>query len=206
MLSFFQGFGIGGGLIVAIGAQNAFVLSQGVRRNFPIQTALVCCFCDSFLILIGISGVGSLVATNPVLIQVATWLGALFLIGYGARSLRSAIVGGTLEPAAEVIPTRQKLLLTTLALTFLNPHVYLDTIVLIGGFSGQLIPVERYLFGAGAMVASGLWFFTLSLGAGFLEPLFRKPLAWRFLDGFVCLTMWGIAFSLLWPKLSLYFS
>ncbi|MCK5826733.1 MAG: LysE family transporter [Desulfuromusa sp.] len=199
MLSFLQGVGIGGGLIIAIGAQNAFVLSQGVRRNFPVQTAIVCSLCDSLLILIGVSGVGALVATNPLLVQWATWLGALFLIWYGGRSFRSAIQGGALEAAVEMIPSRRKLLLATLALAFLNPHVYLDTIVLVGGFSGQLTQVERYLFGAGAMTASVVWFFSLSLGAGFLAPLFRKPIAWRFLDGFVCLTMWGIALSLLWP-------
>ena len=199
MLPFLQGIGIGGGLIIAIGAQNAFVLSQGVRRNFPVQTAIVCSLCDGLLILIGVSGAGALVATNPLLAQGATWLGALFLVWYGGRSFRSAIQGGALETTVEAIPSRRKLLLATLALTFLNPHVYLDTIVLVGGFSGQLTQAERYLFGAGAMTASVVWFFSLSLGAGFVAPLFRKPIAWRFLDGFVCLTMWGIAFSLLWP-------
>ena len=206
MLPFLQGIGIGGGLIIAIGAQNAFVLSQGVRRNFPVQTAIVCSLCDSLLILIGVSGVGALVATNPQLAQLATWFGALFLIWYGGRSFRSAIQGGALNSSAEAIPSRRKLLLATLALTFLNPHVYLDTIVLLGGLSGHLTQAERYLFGAGAMTASVIWFFSLSLGAGLLAPLFRKPLAWRFLDGFVCLTMWGIALSLLWPKLNPYFS
>ncbi|MEE4254132.1 MAG: LysE family transporter [Desulfuromusa sp.] len=204
MLSFLQGIGIGGGLIIAIGAQNAFVLSQGVRRNFPLQTAFVCSLSDSLLILLGVSGVGSVVATHPLLEQLATWLGALFLIFYGVRSFRAALQGGSLESTTIVIPSRKKLLLATLALTFLNPHVYLDTFVLIGGLSGQFSQVERYLFGAGAMTASILWFFTLSLGAGLLAPLFRKPLAWRFLDGFVCLTMWGIAASLLWPKLQDY--
>lgn len=206
MLPFLQGIGIGGGLIIAIGAQNAFVLSQGVRRNFPIQTAIVCSLCDAMLILLGVTGVGSLVATNPLLTQVATWLGALFLIWYGGRSFRSVMQGGSLDASAAVVPSRRKLLLATLALTLLNPHVYLDTIVLIGGFSGQLSQAERYLFGAGAMTASVIWFFSLSLGAGLLAPLFRRSLAWRFLDGFVCLTMWGIAFSLLWPKLQLYLS
>ncbi|MCK4503646.1 MAG: LysE family transporter [Desulfuromonadales bacterium] len=206
MLPFLQGIGIGGGLIIAIGAQNAFILSQGVRRNFPLQTAFVCSLCDSLLILIGVSGVGGLVATNPLLAQWATWFGALFLLWYGSRSFRSALQGGRLEASAEVIPSRRKLLLATLALTFLNPHVYLDTVVLVGGLSAKLSQTERYLFGAGAMTASIVWFFSLSLGAGFLAPLFRKPIAWRVLDGFVCLTMWGIALSLLWPQLHPYLS
>ncbi len=203
MLYFLQGFGISAGLIIAIGAQNAFVLSQGVRRNYPIQTALVCSFCDAALIIIGISGVGTLVATNPQLIQPAIWIGIVFLLWYGSRAFCSALRSNGLETTTEVIPSRQKLLLTTLALTFLNPHVYLDTIVLIGGFSGQLNLGDRYWFGAGAVMASLLWFFGLSLGAGYLAPLFRKPVAWRFLDGFVCLVMWGIAFSLLLPELDL---
>ena len=204
MLPFFQGIGVGGGLIIAIGAQNAFVLSQGVRRNFPLQTALVCSLCDASLILIGISGVGALVASNPLLGQLASWLGALFLLCYGARAFRSALKGGTLEAVAATIPSRRKLLLATLALTFLNPHVYLDTIVLVGGISGQLAQSERYLFGAGAVTASILWFFSLSLGAGFLAPLFRKPVAWRCLDLFVALTMWAIALSLLGSQLQLF--
>lgn len=205
MLPFFQGIGVGGGLIIAIGAQNAFVLSQGVRRNFPLQTALVCSFCDASLILIGVSGVGALVASNPLLGQLASWLGAAFLLGYGARSFRSALRGGSLDAVAATIPSRRKLLLATLALTFLNPHVYLDTIVLVGGISGQLAQSERYLFGAGAMTASIIWFFSLSLGAGFLAPLFRRPAAWRCLDLFVALTMWGIALSLLWSELQRFF-
>lgn len=201
MLAFIQGMGLGGGLIIAIGAQNAFILSQGVRRNYPLQTAVICSICDATLILIGVSGVGALVAGNPHLAQVATWCGALFLLWYGSRSFRSALQGGSLQTDEEKNLSRRKLLLTTLALTLLNPHVYLDTIVLVGSISGHLAASERYLFGAGAISASILWFFALSFGAGLLAPLFRKPLAWRCLDGFVCLTMWTIAVSLLWPQL-----
>ena len=205
MLPFFQGVGIGGGLIIAIGAQNAFVLAQGVRRNFPWQTAFVCSICDASLILIGVSGVGALVASNPLLGQLASWLGALFLLCYGYRSFRSALKGGSLEAATIAIPSRRKLLLATLALTFLNPHVYLDTVVLVGGISGQMAQSERYLFGAGAITASICWFFSLSLGAGLLAPLFRKPTAWRCLDLLVALMMWGISLTLLWPELKLFF-
>ncbi len=201
MLAYFQGVAVGGGLIIAIGAQNAFVFSQGVRRNHPLQTALVCSICDASLILIGISGVGALVAANPQLSQLASWLGALFLLAYGYRSFRSALRGASLQTDAVVISSRKQLLLATLAFTFFNPHVYLDTILLVGGLSGQLAQTERYLFGAGAMTASFLWFFSLSLGAGLLAPLFRKPLAWRCLDGLVCLSMWGIALGLLWPQI-----
>lgn len=201
MLSFFQGMAIGGGLIIAIGAQNAFVLSQGIRRNYPLQTAFVCSICDGLLILLGISGVGALISLNPQYANFASWLGALFLIWYGGRSFRSALQGNRLETETVGNPTRRQLLMATLAFTFLNPHTWLDTVVLVGGLSSQFAQTDRYLFGAGAITASICWFFSLSLSARLLAPLFRKPLAWRFLDSFVCLTMWGIALSLLWPNL-----
>ncbi len=195
---YFQGIGIGGGLIIAIGAQNAFVLAQGIRRNHPVQTAAVCSLCDAILIFAGVSGVGALLATNSLLQQGATWLGTLFLFWYGIRSLRSALSGGDLVPMETGRMTRSKLLATTLALTLLNPHVYIDTIILLGSLAGRLQPQERYLFAAGAITSSFLWFFGLSLGAGFLAPLFRRPIAWRCLDSLVCLTMWSIALSLIW--------
>lgn len=200
MWAYLQGFAVGGGLIIAIGAQNAFVLSQGVRRHYPIQTALVCSISDALLILLGVTGVGAVVALNPVYAQWATGLAALFLLFYGWRAFRSACVEQSMELHDSRAPTRSKLLLATLAFTYLNPHVYLDTLVLIGTLSGDFGQTERYLFGFGAMSASCAWFFSLSLGAGLLAPLFRKPIAWRCLDGFVCLTMWSIAASLLWPK------
>ena len=199
-LSFLQGFGIGGGLIIAIGAQNAFVLSQGVRRNYPVAIALICGLCDSTLILLGITGVGSTVATSPVLGQLTVWGGAIFLVWYGARAFRSAWQGNTLETNNNNVKTLKAVIVTTLAITLLNPHVYLDTLVLLGSISGQFHGHQRLLFGAGAITASFTWFFTLSLGAGLLAPIFRKKIAWRVLDGIVCCTMWGIATSLLWGQ------
>jgi len=193
---FIQGFGIGGGLIVAIGAQNAFVLSQGVRRSYPLTIALICSLCDAALILLGIAGVGGLVAGNPLLGQITAWGGAAFLVWYGALSLRSAIKGGTLEADGGCTSSLRAVVTTTLALTLLNPHVYLDTLVLLGSISGQFAGAQRWLFGVGAISASFLWFFSLSLGAGLLAPLFRKKIAWRILDGMVCLVMWSIAASL----------
>lgn len=201
MVAFFQGLGLSGGLIIAIGAQNAFVLAQGLRKNYPLQTALVCSLCDATLMVIGISGVGAVVAANPQFAQFAALGGALFLFWYGFRSFRSALRNNSLQTTAQQSLSRRKLLLTTLALTLLNPHVYIDTILLVGSISSRMPPGDRYLFGAGAISASILWFFSLSFGAGLLAPLFRKPIAWRCLDGFVCLTMWLIACSLLWPDL-----
>jgi len=202
LIPFIQGAGVGGGLIVAIGAQNAYVLSQGVRRNHPLLIALVCGFCDALLILLGVSGVGTLVASNPLLGQVAAWGGALFLFWYGMRSLQSALRGGVLKTDQKTTGSFRAVLGTTLAVTLLNPHVYLDTLVLLGGISGQFPADERVLFGAGAMTASFAWFFILSLGAGLLAPLFRRPISWRILDSLVFLTMWSIALSLVWGELS----
>ncbi len=197
MIAFFHGFALSAGLIIAIGAQNAFVLSQGIRKNYPFQTAVVCSVCDGVLMVVGISGVGVIVASHPQFSQLATLSGAGFLFWYGYRALRSAFHKNSLQTEKSQILTRRKLLLTTLAITLLNPHVYLDTVLLVGSVSSHLAVSDRYLFAVGAISASVLWFFSLSMGAGLLAPLFRKPFAWRFLDGFVCVTMWIIAGSLL---------
>lgn len=200
MVPFVQGFGLGGSLIVAIGAQNAFVLSQGVRRNHPVAIALICACCDSILIFLGITGVGTLVASNPLLGQLAIWGGALFLVWYGAIALRSAWKGHYLEEEVNEASTLRAVITTTLAITLFNPHVYLDTLIFLGSISSQFHGMQRLVFGLGAMVASFLWFFVLSLGAGFLAPVFRKRIAWRTLDGVVCVVMWSIAASLVLSK------
>ena len=187
---------MGAGLIIAIGAQNAFVLSQGVRRNYPLLIALICWWCDCVLILSGMAGLGKAVSTHPQWIRLAAWGGAVFLMVYGFRSLRSALAGGHLETSNAPVGTARAAVLTTLAVTLLNPHVYLDTVVLLGSLSGQFQGAGRYAFAAGAILASFVWFFSLSLGARLLEPLFRRPVAWRVLDSLVCLTMWCIAASL----------
>lgn len=196
LVQFAQGFGMGGGLIVAIGAQNAYVLSQAVRRNYILVIPLICTVCDAVLIAAGVSGVGTLVASSPRLAGLATWGGAAFLLWYGGRAFRSALQGGTLEADRAAVPTLKAAVMATLAVTLLNPHVYLDTVVLLGGVSGQYNQTGRILFGAGAVSASVLWFFSLSFGGQLLAPLFRRPLAWQVLDGLVCAVMWTIALSL----------
>jgi L-lysine exporter family protein LysE/ArgO len=194
---FFQGVGVGGGLIVAIGAQNAFVLSQGVRGRYPVLIPSICWICDLILILVGMGGLGHMVSGTPQLMRLAAWGGAVFLVVYGWRSLRSALAGGSLQVRDDATASMRSAVMTTLAVTLLNPHVYLDTVVLLGAISGQFAGIGRYSFGAGAITASFVWFFSLSLGARLLAPLFRRPLAWRILDSAVCLTMWGIAASLI---------
>ena len=194
--AFFKGLLTSAGLIIAIGAQNAFVLTQGLRRQYHWPIAWVCSLLDATLILLGIAGMGVLISQSPLLLDIVTWGGVLFLLAYGFRALRSAFHSESLQLAGGGITSFKSALLTTLALSLLNPHVYLDTVVLLGSIGGSYPLEQRYWFAAGASLASFLWFFSLSLGARWLAPLFRKPMAWRILDGLVCLMMWGIAATL----------
>ena len=194
---FTKGFATGGGLIIAIGAQNAFVLSQGVRRNHHVIVALICIMCDVLLISAGVAGFGTAVSTIQPLSQFVAWAGAGFLFFYGLRSIRSALRGGRLDTNDQMAQTRRAAVLTTLAVTLLNPHVYLDTIFLLGSVSSQLHGESRLHFWGGAVCASFLWFISLSLGGQMLAPLFKKQLSWRVLDSMVCATMWTLAVSLI---------
>lgn len=193
-----QGFGVGAGLIIAIGAQNAFVLRQGLKQRHVFATAAICTLCDMTLIALGVGGMGSLVTRLPVLSAVATWGGAAFLVLYGARSFRAALAPGALSTAgAADPPALRATLLAALGFSLLNPHVYLDTVVLIGSVGARFPPDQRVGFAAGAMLASTVWFFGLAYGAAQLAPLFRRPAAWRVLDVAVGVTMWAIAISLI---------
>ncbi len=198
---FLQGFGASGGLIVAIGAQNAFVLSQGVRGNHHVVIALICILCDAVFITAGIAGVGESVSANPSLSQWVAWGGAGFLFVYGCGSLRSALRGGSLETNDRDVLSLDAAIFTTLAVTLLNPHFYLDTVILLGAISGRFYGENRLLFWAGAVSASTVWFICLSLGGQMLAPIFRKQISWRILDTLVWATMWAIATSLILQRL-----
>ena len=197
MMTFIQGFGTGGGLIVAVGAQNAFVLSQGVRRNHHLIIALICIICDAVFISAGVAGFGKAVSNNPTLSQWVTWGGAGFLFFYGWGSLRSALRGGRLDTEGRERLSLGAAILATLAVTLLNPHFYLDTVILLGSVSSQFHGENRMYFWIGAVCASTLWFIGLSLGGQVLAPLFQKQISWRILDSLVCATMWTIAASLI---------
>lgn len=197
---FIQGFGTGGGLIAAIGAQNAFVLSQGVRRNHHFTIALICIVCDAVFITAGVAGFGRAVSSNPTLSQLVAWGGAGFLFVYGLRSLRSALQGGRMDINNRTTLTLRAAIITTLAVTLLNPHFYLDTVILLGSVSSQFQGQGQLYFWFGAVSASTLWFICLSLGGQMLAPLFRKKISWRILDSLVCATMWAIAGSLIMNK------
>nr|WP_216648291.1 LysE/ArgO family amino acid transporter [Isoptericola chiayiensis] len=188
-------------LIVAIGAQNAFVLRQGVRREHVGLVVVVCATSDALLYTAGGAGLGALVERHPLVVDVARWAGAAVVLGYGALAARRAWRGGEeLEAAgAAELPDAGRrvrpVLLTALALTWLNPHVYLDTVVLQGTIAASY-GADRWLFTAGAIVSSVLWFVGLGFGARLLAPVLRKPGAWRVVDGVIALIMLAVAVSL----------
>jgi L-lysine exporter family protein LysE/ArgO len=189
------GFATSLSLIVAIGAQNAFVLRQGIRNEHVLPVVILCALSDLVLIMAGVAGVGALVTAHPQLLTVARYGGAVFLVGYGLLAARRAIRPATLTPSDAGPARLTSVLLTCLALTFLNPHVYLDTVVLLGTLASQQGDA-RWRFGTGAAAASLVWFFGLGFGARRLAGLFAKPSTWRVLDGVIALTMIGLGVSL----------
>ncbi|WP_101067392.1 LysE/ArgO family amino acid transporter [Roseovarius salinarum] len=189
------GFALGFSLILAIGAQNAFVLRQGLRREHVLAVVLTCALSDAVLVSAGVAGFGALARAVPGLEVVMRFGGAAFLVWYGLRNLWAAWRGGEVMEAGTGTGSLRRALLTCLALTWLNPHVYLDTVVLLGSVSAQY--ADRLAFGAGAVAASFVFFFALGYGARGLAPLFRRPQSWRVLDLVVGLTMWAIAAKLL---------
>ncbi|MCX7564803.1 LysE/ArgO family amino acid transporter [Sulfitobacter sp. F26169L] len=196
MSSFVPGFLLSLSLIVAIGAQNAFVLRQGLRREHVFWVCLTCGVSDALLITAGVAGFGALAHNVPWFETVMRYGGAAFLIVYGWRNALSAWRGGEALITEGRAPTSLgRTLLTLLALTWLNPHVYLDTLVLLGSISAQYD--DRLAFGSGAVLASIVFFFALGYGARLLQPVFAKPVSWRVLDALIALTMWVIAATLL---------
>lgn len=191
---FIQGFALSAGLIMAIGAQNVFVLTQGARGHRPWFVAGVCTVCDGLLIALGVGGVGTLAAASSQASGLLALAGAAFLAVYGLRALKSAWSGESLglDQSAGKPPVRT-ILLAALGVSLLNPHALLDTVVLIGGLSSRLDADGRICFGLGAVSASACWFFALSLGGRLLAPVLKSPRAWRVLDVAVCLTMWSLA-------------
>lgn len=214
------GIGLGFSLIIAIGAQNLFVLRQGIRREHVVLVATICAVSDAVLIALGVSGVGLVLAAVPWLVDVVRWAGAAFLIVYGLLAAKrawrpsgqtldvtqtDASASGTAEDGGGSTLTAQKtatkalpVALTVLALTWLNPHVYLDTVFLLGSIANTHGDA-RWLFAAGAIVASFVWFFALAFGARYLGRWLSTPRAWRVLDGIIAVVMIGLGVSLVLP-------
>ncbi len=188
-----DGFLLGASLIVAIGAQNAFVLRQGLKREFVAVICLICALSDAALIAAGITGLGPLVRQSQVALTVVTALGAVFLFIYGAMALLRAARPSAMQVGGASEPRLGRAVAAVLSFTFLNPHVYLDTVLLIGGLSARYPGAARLAYGGGAALASFVWFFGLGYGARLLTPIFASPRAWRLLDIAIALVMWWIA-------------
>lgn len=193
-----SGFALGGSLIIAIGAQNAFILRMGLLRRHVFILCLICALSDAILIGIGVAGLGVFVDRNPQVLVFVSVAGAAFLLAYAALALARAVKGETLQSASGKSLGLQKAVIICLAFTFLNPHVYLDTVVLIGALAARWQGEMRLAFAAGAIIASFVWFFALGYGARLLEPIFAKPGAWRVLDLIIAAVMGWLAGSLLW--------
>ncbi len=183
-------------LIVAIGAQNAFVLRQGLAREHVGVVVLICAASDVVLILAGVSGIGTVVEQAPWVLDLVRWLGVAFLTGYGVLSLLRARRTESLRAAGRGPGDRRAAATTALALTWLNPHVYLDTVILLGSIANQNGPVGRWWFAAGAVLASAAWFVALGYGARRASRLLTRPRAWQVLDIAIGLTMLAIAVTL----------
>lgn len=203
LFAFVNGVLLGAGLIIAIGAQNLFVLRQGVARDQIFIVCLLSACIDATLILIGAIGLGSLIATIPWLVPWATWGGAAFLVGFGLLSLRRVIWPATSAPATgePVISSARKAALLTLAFGFLNPHVYLDTVILLGGIAAGYEVDQRIYFVAGAILASFVWFFGLGYGARALRPMMKTVTGARVLDGLVAAIMFFVAANLVYDQI-----
>lgn len=191
------GFFTGLSFILAIGAQNAFVLRQGLRREHVALVVAICALSDAVLILAGVIFLGALLPAIPWLSEAMRWVGAIFLLVYGALRFRAAWQGGeALKPSADDASSALRVATTCLLLTWANPHVYLDTVMLIGSISAQYAPHEL-LFGLGAACASVVFFTALGFGARLLAPLFASARAWVVLEVLIGLVMWTIAYALL---------
>ena len=195
--SYLQGFAIGLSLIVAIGAQNAFVLKQGLKKQAVFWVCFVCALSDSILVVLGITGFATVIQLYPELVGFAKWAGAVFLLWYGLQHVIQAFKSNqSLHAGSQNEIQLSKIIIVCLALTWLNPHVYLDTVVLIGSISTQFEQTKLY-FTLGVITASWFFFFSLGYGARVLIPVFANPKAWKVLDVVIALIMWSIAISLI---------
>jgi L-lysine exporter family protein LysE/ArgO len=194
--SYLNGLLVAFGLIMAIGTQNAYVLAQSLRREHHVSVALLCIVCDAILVAAGVFGLANVLAHNPTLLAVARWGGVVFLLWYGSKALRRAVSPHSLQQSdTDGQRSRRAVLLTALAVTLLNPHVYLDTVLLIGSLGAQQTEPGAYV--AGAASASLLWFSTLAIGAAWLAPWLARPATWRLLDLMVAAMMFSVAVQLI---------
>lgn len=201
MNAIWPGLFTGLSLIVAIGAQNAFVLRQGLTRRHIFAVVFICSLSDALLITLGTAGLGALIQSAPLLLEILRWLGVAYLSWFGISAIRKVVGKDTLQVGEEnALPLRQTVLLT-LGFTFLNPHVYLDTVILVGGLANQFAN-ERWYFALGAVAASFIWFFSLGFVAGKMAVLMARPAFWKILDVFIAAVMFSLAINLALGRLA----
>ena len=192
MFAIIPGLLAGLSLIIAIGAQNAFVIRQGLTKKFVLLTVLICAFSDALLIALGASGLGALIKSNKNVLEFVRWFGVAYLIWFAFKSAKSALKKEVLNSAGEAFADRKSVILTVLALTFLNPHVYLDTVILLGSISNQF-GSDKWFFVIGAMLASFIWFTAIGFGAKSASKFMSRPIFWKILDSIIAAIMLSIA-------------
>ena len=192
MIAIIPGLLAGLSLIIAIGAQNAFVIRQGLTKKFVLLTVLICAFSDALLIALGASGLGALFKSNKNVLEFVRWFGVAYLIWFAFKSAKSALKKEVLNSAGEASADRKSVILTVLALTFLNPHVYLDTVILLGSISNQF-GSDKWFFVIGAMLASLIWFTAIGFGAKSASKFMSRPIFWKILDSIIAAIMLSIA-------------
>jgi L-lysine exporter family protein LysE/ArgO len=192
MIAVLSGFLAGLSLIIAIGAQNAFVIRQGLTKKYVLLTVFICAVSDALLIALGASGLGALIKSNKSVLEFVRWFGVTYLLWFAFRSARSAFRKATLDSAGDASGDLKGVILTVLALTFLNPHVYLDTVILLGSISNQF-GSDKWFFVLGAMIASFTWFTAIGFGAKSASRFMSKPIFWKILDSIIAVIMLSIA-------------
>jgi len=195
VIALIPGFLTGLSLIIAIGAQNAFVIKQGLLRQHVLLIVLICATSDAVLIFLGTGGLGALVQSNQGLLEIVRWFGVAYLTWFGIKSVRSAFSKQSLSASESPTASALKVATTALALTWLNPHVYLDTVILLGSVANQF-EADRWYFAIGASVASVLWFTTIGFGARAASKYMSRPIFWKILDSLIAIVMFSIAITL----------
>jgi L-lysine exporter family protein LysE/ArgO len=192
VIAFSSGILSGLALIIAIGAQNAFVIRQGLLRQHVLIVVLFCAISDALLIAAGTAGLGKVIESAPEVIEIVRWFGVTYLIFFGLKSLRSAFRHNSLTLEQGNLVSRKRTILTVIGLTFLNPHVYLDTVIFLGSIANQF-PTDKWFFSAGAMTASFLWFFFIGFGSKMAARFMVKVIFWKVLDLTVAIIMFTLA-------------
>jgi len=195
MTAFLPGFLTGLSLIIAIGAQNAFVIRQGLTKQYVLLVVLICAVSDALLIVLGVAGLGALISGLPWLLEIVRWFGVLYLSWFGIKSLRSAFKTQSLDASGAKSGSAKTVVLSVLGFTFLNPHVYLDTVILLGSIGNQFGP-DKWWFALGGTIASALWFSSIGFGAKAASRLMAKPIFWKVLDILIAVVMFSIAILL----------